>query len=169
MVVINDTEDLVNRLQDTSLMLTVQNWTRFDHRRNFTCLIEHPSYKGASKRLNYSVNVLCEWKVLFEPLGFGQLGLFITFPSSRRSRTSWRDRPDARLFTREFWRHGHPDVRVRARVRESVRVRVRASGCPWSQEYRSEFSRVRSVASGCRRPLPEPCTTIQFFDQSYRT
>ena len=32
-------------------------------------------------------------------------------------------------------------------------LRVRASGCPWPQEYRSEFSRVRSVASGCRRPV----------------
>ena len=31
-------------------------------------------------------------------------------------------------------------------------VGVRASGCPWPQEYRSEFSRVRSVMSGCRGP-----------------
>ena len=72
-----------------------------------------------------------------------------------QSRTFWRNRPDARLFTWEFWHHGHPDIRVRARVtvRESVRVTVRASGCPWPQEYRSEFSRVRSVASGCRGPI----------------
>ena len=47
-------------LSDTRLDLVVHNWTRFDHRRNFTCKIEHPAYQGLVKELNHSIDVLCK-------------------------------------------------------------------------------------------------------------
>ena len=53
-----------DHLWDSSLKLAL-NWTRFDHRRNFTCVIDHPSYEGKAKTLNYSVNVLCKSNIGF--------------------------------------------------------------------------------------------------------
>ncbi|XP_076815278.1 uncharacterized protein LOC143461289 isoform X2 [Clavelina lepadiformis] len=45
-------------LWDIELDLILEDPTRFDHKRPFQCLIEHPAYKGEIKKLNHSVNVL---------------------------------------------------------------------------------------------------------------
>jgi len=49
-----------DQLSDISLDLILSYPTRFDHRRPFQCVVSHPAYKGVSKTLNYSVNVLCK-------------------------------------------------------------------------------------------------------------
>ena len=51
---------LNDKLWDTSLYLKLMDPTRFDHRRDFHCIVEHPAYKDAPMQLNHSVNVACE-------------------------------------------------------------------------------------------------------------
>lgn len=46
-----------NHLNDTDLDLVIESPTRFDHKRVFSCIIDHPSYES-QKILNYSVFVM---------------------------------------------------------------------------------------------------------------